>query len=136
MTYSNIDEGLGDSKWAVGGVAFAGAILILIGAFSTIVGLAAIINDDHFVVTRNYAFNLDTTAWGWIHLVLGVAIVVTGFCLFTFATWARVVAIVLAVVSAINFFLFIPKAPVWSVLLVALSAWVIWALMQTRPGNT
>lgn len=136
MTYSSIDEGLGDSKWASGGVAFAGSILILLGAFSTIVGLAAIINDDHFVVTRNYTFNLDTTAWGWIHLVLGVAIIVTGFCLFTFATWARVVAIVLAVVSAINFFLFIPKAPVWSVLLVALSAWVIWALMQTRPSRT
>jgi hypothetical protein len=44
----------------------------LIGAFQVIAGLAAIFDDDFFVVARNYSFDLDTTAWGWIHLLLGV----------------------------------------------------------------
>ena len=52
------------SGWAVGGTVFAASILILIGSFQIIAGLAGIIDDDFYVVTRNYTFDLDTTAWG------------------------------------------------------------------------
>ena len=60
------------SGWATSGVVFAAAVLMLIGFFQLIAGLTAIFNDDFFVVTRNYTFDLDTTAWGWIHLLFGV----------------------------------------------------------------
>ena len=67
------------SGWAEAGVTFAGCILGLIGSFHLIAGLTAILNDDFFVRTDNYTFNLDTTAWGWIHLIIGVLLIITAF---------------------------------------------------------
>jgi hypothetical protein len=120
------------SGWAVGGITFAASMLILIGAFQAIDGLVAIFNDDFFVRIQNYTFDLDVTAWGWIHLILGVLLIVTGWGLYAAREWAAVTAIFLAMLSAIANFFFIPYYPFWSILVIALDVWVIWAL--TRPG--
>jgi hypothetical protein len=107
-------------------------MLILIGMFQAIDGLVAIFNDDFFLVTQNYTFNLDTTAWGWIHLLLGIVMVLAGWSIFAGKTWAAVVALTLAMLSAVANFFFIPYYPFWSIIMIALDCWVIWAL--TRPG--
>jgi hypothetical protein len=120
------------SGWAVGGVTFAACVLTLIGGFQLVVGLTAIIDDEFFVVARNYTFELDTSAWGWIHLLIGLLLLVTGFGLFSQKTWAVATAIFLVMLSALANFFFIPYYPFWSILLIALAVWVIWAL--TRPG--
>lgn len=120
------------SGWASGGRIFAAVILALIGAFQLINGLQAIIHDDFFVVTKNYTFDLDTTVWGWIHLIIGIVMLLTAFGLFTRQGWAAVAGIVFATLSAIANFFFIPYYPVWSIVVIALDVWVIWAL--TRPG--
>jgi hypothetical protein len=120
------------SGWAIGGLTFASVMMILIGIFQAFAGLAAIINDDFFVLTANYAFDLDTTAWGWIHLILGIVVALAGFALWGRKVWAATVAIFLAMLSAIANFFFIPYYPFWSLLMIALAVWVIWAL--TRPG--
>jgi hypothetical protein len=122
----------GPSGWATGGVIFAGVMMIVIGAFQTIAGLAAIIEDDLFLVGKDYIFELDTTAWGWVHLLLGIVIVLAGFALFAGKVWAGTFAIVLATLSAIANFFYIPHYPAWSILIIALDIWVIWAL--TREG--
>ena len=120
------------SGWALGGVVFAASILTMVGCFQVIAGLVAIIDDEFFVVARNYTFDLDTTVWGWVHLLLGILLVITGFGLFSRQTWAGVTAIFLAMLTAIENFFFIPYYPFWSILVIALAVWVIWAL--TRPG--
>jgi hypothetical protein len=120
------------SGWALGGVVFAACVLTLIGAFQVGAGLAAIIDDEFFVIARNYTFDFDTTAWGWIHLLLGVLLIVTGYGLFGRAAWAAVAAIFLASLSAVANFFFIPYYPGWAILIIALDVWVIWSL--TRPG--
>jgi hypothetical protein len=120
------------SGWALSGVVFAASILTMIGVFQVIAGLVAIFDDEFFVVARNYTFDLDTSTWGWIHLLLGILLVVTGFGLFSRQTWAGVTAILLAMLTAIENFFFIPYYPFWSILVIALAVWVIWAL--TRPG--
>jgi hypothetical protein len=122
----------GVSGWARGGMAFAASMLVLIGSFQVVAGLAAIINDDLFTIGHDYAFDLSVTAWGWIHLILGILMLITGFGLFAARTWAGVTALFLAMVSALVNFFFIPHYPWWSLLIIALDAWVIWAL--TRPG--
>jgi hypothetical protein len=119
------------SGWAVGGIAFAGVILVLIGFFQAISGLAAIIENDFYVVAPNYTYEVDVTVWGWIHLILGIVIVLAGFSLFAGKTWGRVVGITLAALSALANFFFIPYYPFWSILIIALAVWVIWSL--TRP---
>jgi hypothetical protein len=126
------DRGGPESGWAAGGITFAAVMLIVIGTFQLIAGLVAIFDDNFYVVTQNYTFDLDTSAWGWIHLLIGIALLATGFGLFSRSTWAGVTAIVLAMLSAIANFFFIPYYPFWSLLVIALDVWVIWAL--TRPG--
>ena len=120
------------SGWVVSGIVFAASMLTLIGFFQVIAGLVAILDDEFYVVTRNYTFNLDTSAWGWIHLLLGLLLLLTAFGLFSGRNWAGITAIVLAIISAIANFFFIPYYPFWSILVIALDVWVIWAL--TRPG--
>jgi hypothetical protein len=44
------------------------------------------------------------------------------------ALWARAVGITLAVLSSIANFLFIPYYPFWSLLIIALDVFAIWAL--------
>ena len=119
------------SGWAVGGITFASTMMIVIGTFQVIAGLTAIFDDAFYVVTPNYVFDLDPTAWGWIHLVIGILVLLAGFGLFAGRAWAAVVALVLAMLSAIANFFLIPYYPFWSVLVIALAVWVIWAL--TRP---
>jgi hypothetical protein len=120
------------SGWAVGGTVFAATILMLIGIFQSIAGLVAIFDDNFYVVTRNYTFDLDTTAWGWIHLLIGILLVVVAYGLFARSPWAGVTAIMLASLSAIVNFFFIPYYPAWSIVMIALNVWVIWSI--TRPG--
>jgi hypothetical protein len=122
------------SGWAMSGIVFAGSIMIMIGTFQAITGLVALFNDEFYVVTRNYTFDLDVTAWGWIHLLVGAGIAVTGAFLFAQKTWAAVIALGLAMLSAVVNFFFIPYYPFWSILVIALNVWVIWAL--TRPAAT
>jgi len=119
------------SGWAVSGIVFAASVLSLIGAYQAIAGLVAIIDDDFYVVARNYTFDIDTSAWGWIHLILGALIVTVALGLFARKAWAGVTAIILASMSALANFFFIPYYPFWSILVIALDVWVIWAL--TRP---
>ena len=120
------------SGWAVGGITFAATILVLLGVFQAIAGLVAIFDDNFYIVARNYTFDLDTTAWGWIHLIIGILLVLTGYFLFARRAWAGGVAIGLAMLSAIANFFFIPYYPIWALVMIGLDVWVIWAL--TRPG--
>ncbi|MDX6240815.1 MAG: hypothetical protein QOG10_5635 [Kribbellaceae bacterium] len=119
------------SGWAIGGVMFAATIMVMTGAFQAITGLVAIL-DRQFFSVRSYTFDLDLTAWGWIHLIIGLAVAAAGFALFARTVWAGVVALFLAVLSAISNFFFIPHYPFWSLLVIVLDVWVIWAL--TRPS--
>ena len=120
------------SGWAIGAIAFAGTMLVLIGVFQALAGIVAIFNDEFYVVARNYTFDLDVTAWGWIHLLVGLGLVGTGFGLFARKTWAGVAGIMLAMLSALVNFFFAPYYPFWSILVIALNVWVIWSL--TRAG--
>ena len=120
------------SGWAIGGLTFASALLLIIGVFEMIAGISAIAKDSIYVKAPNYVFNLDTSAYGWIHLILGALIFLTGLGLMRRATWAGVVAIVLAMLSAIANFFWIPYYPWWAIIEIGLAIWVIWAI--TRPG--
>lgn len=122
--------------WTAGLSMFAALILITSGAFQVLEGLAALIRSDYFVVTEEYAFQVDVTAWGWIHLVLGAALIVLGVGVLRGVSAARYTAMVLAVLSAVVHFLFIPYEPVWSVLIIALNVAVIWALAAYEPERT
>ena len=116
------------SSWAIGWTMFAAFVMIMIGFFQAIEGLAAVIKDEYFVVGPEYLYKVDVTTWGWIHLILGLLIFFAGFGLFTGAVWARTFGVILAAGSAIANFAWLPYQPVWSILIITLNIAVIWAL--------
>lgn len=135
MTYDDYRPPEDVSSGAVGGVAFAALLTSMVGSFSIVAGLAAILDDDYMVPNRRYAFDLSTTGWGWIHLFLGIALVAVGIGLFANKGWAGIVAIIGSVLTAIDYFFFIPYQPIWSIVVIGLCAWVIWAVTQARASR-
>ena len=113
---------------AVGFTIFAAVMMMIIGAFHAVAGLAGIIENEFYVATRNYILEFDVTTWGWIHLIGGIILILAGFGLFSGAVWARTVGVILAGISALASFAFIPYQPVWSIVIIALDVFVIWAL--------
>jgi hypothetical protein len=110
-----------------GAVAFAGVLLIMVGLFHALQGIVGLANDDLYAVTKNYVFHFDFTTWGWIHLVLGLLVAGAGAGLFFGKTWARTVAVIAAAVSMIGSFMWLPHYPVWSLVIMALDVFVMWA---------
>ncbi|MFG2484259.1 MULTISPECIES: DUF7144 family membrane protein [Streptomyces] len=106
----------------------AGALMIFAGAMAILEGIAALANDDLFTVTRHYVFEFSLTGWGWVHLILGIALVFAGCAVFAGALWARFFGVVVSGLSAIANFLWLPYYPWWAVILIAVNLFVVWAL--------
>ncbi|WP_371665153.1 hypothetical protein OG306_04895 [Streptomyces sp. NBC_01241] len=112
-----------------GWTTFAAVLMIFGGAMATFEGIAAITRDIVFVATDNYVYRFSLVGWGWIHLILGIVIVLAGCALLiSGATWARVVGIVLVGLGALAHFLWLPFYPFWSIVLIAIDVFILWAL--------
>ncbi|SDD16371.1 DUF7144 family membrane protein [Glycomyces harbinensis] len=118
----------GRLAWATAGAVLAGSLLITVGLFQVFEGIAAIAKDDLFVSVTDYTFAIDTTGWGWIHLVLGALVALVGVFVLMGRSWAYGAGIGLAIVSALNQFFFLPYYPWWALLIIALDIFVIWSL--------
>ena len=116
------------SGWAVGWTAFAGFMMVLLGFWWIIAGLVAVINDSFFVVTQEWIFEFSTTTWGWIHLILGAVILLSGVGLFSGIVLARTVGVLIGVISGLVAFAWLPYFPVWAIIFVAVSVAIIWSL--------
>lgn len=133
-TMSSSDGGV-KQGFAAGTSIAAALILLVVGVVSILQGISAIATDELFVVGAEYIFELNTTTWGWIHLIVGILVVITAFALMSGATWARFAAIVLACLSIIANFLWLPYYPMWSILIIALDIVVIWAVSTWDPDR-
>ncbi len=116
------------SPWAVGWATFAAIMLMMVGFFHALVGLVALFEDTYYVIGREWVFEFDVTAWGWIHLIWGILIILSGIGIFSGNLAARTVGVVAAVLSAIANFAWLPYQPVWSTIMIAMAVAVIWAL--------
>jgi hypothetical protein len=109
-------------------VYFAALLLVISGAVHVILGLSAVINDDWIVWNQATALFVDLDVWGWAYFGVGIALFLVGLGLFTGNIVARFAAICIASISLIGNFFFIPEAPVWSIVLIAIDALIIWAI--------
>ncbi len=113
---------------AIGWSAFAAFMLMMLGIFQALAGIAAIANDELFAVTQDYVIKLDTTQWGWVHLIIGILVFLAGLGIFSGNVLARTVGVLVAIGSAVSAFIYLPIQPVWSSILIAVAVSVIWAL--------
>lgn len=116
----------GWTGWAV----FAAIMMLIAGVFDVVFGLFAIIGPDsaYFVSTEGSLFLLDVSGWGWWHVISGITLLLVALALMQGATWARVVAIILVALNALTQITLLPVQPWWSLILLALDVFVIYAL--------
>jgi hypothetical protein len=125
---SSVAYGPEPTAWT-GWVVFASFMMLLLGVFQAIQGLVAIFDDGYYRVTQSgLVVNLDYTAWGWTHLLLGVLIVISAVGVLSGNLAARTVAVILAGLSAIANLLFIEAYPLWSIIIITVDILVIYAL--------
>ncbi|QNN55009.1 hypothetical protein H9L09_11870 [Nocardioides mesophilus] len=114
--------------WA-GWVLFGAMMMILLGAFQAIAGLVALFDDGYYAVNSDgLLVHVSYTAWGWVHLGLGVIALAAGFGLMRGAMWARILGVGVAMVSAIVNLGFLAAFPLWAITMIALDVVVIYAI--------
>jgi hypothetical protein len=123
---------LGPGAWT--GRILAGTLMIISGVLSILVGIAAITRASYFtVVSGTYPYHWTVHGWGWTQLILGIVVFAAGIAVFSGKLWARIVGVILAVLSGIGSFMFIPYRPIWSLIVIGVDLFMIWALMT--PGR-
>jgi hypothetical protein len=121
-------HGADTAGWVVGLSLFAGILMMITGLFNTMEGVVALARNEVYAITPRYIFAFDLTTWGWIQIILGVIVLAAGVGVITGQLWGRVVGITIATLTILANFAFIPYYPVWSMLIIALNVFVIWAL--------
>ena len=109
-----------------GWISFAGVMLILVGTFNIIDGIAAIANSNYLANQLLFA-NLD--AWGWFFLIWGVIQLFAGFAVYTGAGWGALVGIISAFGNAIAQLSWARTYPVWAICAIVLDVLIIYALV-------
>jgi hypothetical protein len=113
-----------------GGSSVGGAMAVVAGALTFLVGLSAVIKRSYYPTLTGYAYTWNVRNWGWILLVLGVLLFAAGVSALLGMAFGRYAGVGLAVLTAIAGFLFLAFTPVWGVVLVALSVLAIWGLLR------
>ncbi|MFC9430320.1 hypothetical protein [Streptomyces sp. NPDC056987] len=119
------------AAWAVGGSFFAGVLLLVVGVTDILQGIAAV-RRNAFLNSAGYTYSFNLTSWGWIHVALGIVLCLVGLAILARARWARYAGIGLASLNLISQFMYLPHQPVWAIVGMALSAFIIWALATDR----
>ena len=114
--------------WA-GWVVFTALMMLMIGSFNAVSGLAAVVENELFITGPEGALVVDMTAWGWVHLVLGAAIAAVGVFLLRGAGWARYAAIALVMLNMVTQMLALPAYPLWAIVVIAVDVLALWALV-------
>lgn len=125
----------GTSPWASGGTMFAGVLMLVSGILGILEGIAGIAKDDVYARIGDYVYKFNLTTWGWIHLVLGILVAVTGYGILKGATWGKACGVALASISVVLHFMWLPYQPIWALIAIAIGLFVIWALCTDHSGR-
>jgi hypothetical protein len=109
-----------------GWVVFAMVYLGLSGVLNVIYGISALENKQYFNEGGLLWSNLDT--WGWVAIIVGACEIAVAGLIYARTAIGAMLGIFMASVAFIANFLSIGAYPVWSVIAMVLSGFVIWAL--------
>ncbi|MEU7907647.1 hypothetical protein [Actinoplanes sp. NPDC049118] len=115
------------TAWA-GMVVFAATMLLIMSMVNILEGLLVLFNDEQLLVLEERLLLIDLTSWGWTLLLFGVALFAVGVGLLATQTWARIAAIIVVGLHAVWQIASLGAYPLWSLLMLALDTFVIFAL--------
>jgi len=112
----------------MGWIWFAAIMMMIGGALQAIHGLVAVVNDEWVVWGNRANLYLDISEWGWVHLIVGIIVFLSGLGVLSGNVLARFVGVVLASLSLVANFLYLPAYPLWAIVIIAIDVLVIYAL--------
>ena len=119
----------GRSAFAGASILFTTAMLLVIGVFDLIQGFVALFKDDVYVINATgLMLTADYTAWGWALIAWGAVMIIAALSLFGLGGFGRWFSIAVVAINMIGQFAFFPAYPLWSLIVIGISAVVLWAL--------
>ncbi|HYK29212.1 MAG TPA: hypothetical protein VEV61_14705 [Streptosporangiaceae bacterium] len=122
-----------------GMTSLSGWLLILGGLWTFFEGLALLAKKSYFTslsgyssAAHNYALHWNLTGWGWAYLIFGIVMFAAGVCVLLNQEWARWTGVVLGCIGAVGSFVFLPFYPFWSIIVIAINVFIVWALATAR----
>jgi len=108
-------------------IIFASVLLLVVGSFNLIYGIAAIAKSNVFVANAHYVFG-DLRSWGWVTLILGGLQVLAGLGVLTGNPFARWFGVAVIALNAVNQMVFLPAYPLWSLTIIAIDIVALYGL--------
>jgi hypothetical protein len=108
-------------------ILFAGILLLVVGIFNLIDGIAAVARSHVFVANAHYVFG-DLRAWGWVTLILGALQLVAGLGVLAGNQMARWFGVAVLGLNAIGQLFFVPAYPFWSLTIIAIDVVALYGL--------
>jgi hypothetical protein len=118
-------------KKGTGVLMFTWVMFTVLGIWNIIQGLLAVFRSSAWVSTygdvhRITLWNVKT--WGWLIIIWGIIELLAAASIWRGAQFGRWLGLIIAGLGIIGWFLFLPQAPFWSILMIALYAWVLHGL--------
>jgi len=110
-----------------GFVLFASVLLLVVGFFNMIYGIAAIANSHVFTANAHYVIG-NLRAWGWVTLIISVLQLVAAGGVLAGNQWARWFAVAVVGLNAIDMMFFIPAYPFWALTIIAIDVVALYGL--------
>jgi hypothetical protein len=108
-------------------IIFATVLLLVIGFFNMIDGIAAIARSHVFIGNAHYVIG-DLRAWGWVTLIVSVLQLLAALGILMGNQVARWAAVALVGLNALNKMFFIPAYPFWALTIIAMDVVALWGL--------
>jgi hypothetical protein len=108
-------------------VVFASVLMVIIGCFNLIYGIAAIAHSHLFTPNAHYVFG-NLRAGGWITLIIGVLQLLAAAGVVAGNQLARWFAVAVLGLNAIDQMFFIPAYPFWSLVIMAMDVVALYGL--------
>ena len=106
---------------------FAAIMLLVVGFFNIIDGIAAIANSHFFVANAHYVIG-DLRAWGWVVLILGLLQLLAGGGVMVGNQAARWFGIAVIGLNLVSQLFFIPAYPFWALTIIAFDVFALYGL--------
>jgi hypothetical protein len=114
----------GEGNWMI---VFALTLLITVGFFNLIDGIAAITRSHIYITNARYVIG-DLRAWGWVTLILGVLQLLAALGILAGNRVARWFAVAVIGLNAIGQMFFVPAYPFWALMIIAVDIVALWGL--------
>jgi hypothetical protein len=124
-----MDDVRTSTAWT-GWVGFAAIMLVIIGAIDFFEGLIAVIRGSYYQYTPQGIVVFSTKEWGWIHIIVGILLILIGLALAAKSPWARWAAVIVIIVNLLAQLGWLGNSsyPLWSLTVITLQIIVLYAL--------